>query len=44
MRNAFLTVVALVPVLTGCVVETVAKTAVDVRSLSPQLDHCLMQA
>ena len=33
MRNAFLTVVALVPMLTGCVVETVAKTAVDVVSI-----------
>jgi hypothetical protein len=32
MRNAFL-IIAAVPLLTGCVVETVAKTAVDVVTI-----------
>jgi hypothetical protein len=33
MRNAFLILPALIATLTGCVVETVAKTAVDVVTL-----------
>jgi hypothetical protein len=33
MRNAFIILAALPLVLTGCVVETVAKTAVDVATL-----------
>jgi hypothetical protein len=32
MRNAFF-VIAMIPLLTGCVVETVAKTAVDVVTI-----------
>jgi hypothetical protein len=32
MRNAFL-IIAVLPLLTGCVVETVAKTAVDVVTI-----------